>query len=187
MRACRFAESRSYAKDSPPPLVRFVSKMAKKYEAVSDIRGKITAYKYVLSESLRRAAERSSFGNSPRSFATVVVLRVHCAQSFRPMCVRTCTHIYADLFIDRQRERERETERGRIRKRKRPSCLCRSILSVTVTGFTRETASARAQLLMPVQLSLYHSIASIYIVVSKVVQWLIRLGCLDEITAAHVG
>jgi len=90
-----------------------ISKMAKKYEAVSpDIRGKITAYKYVLSESLCRAAERSSFGNPLRSFATVVVFRVHCAQSFRPMCA-TRTYTIPCLFIARDRERKR-----RYKKRK---------------------------------------------------------------------
>lgn len=93
------------------PPCAFVSKMAKKYEAVSDIRGKITAYKYVLSESLHRAAERSSFGNSLRLFATVVVLRVHCAQSFRPMCARTCTHIYAGLLYWPAEREKKDRER----------------------------------------------------------------------------
>lgn len=81
--------------------------MAKKYEAVSpDIRGKITAYKYVLSESLCRAAERSSFGNPLRSFATVVVLRVHCAQSSRPTCA---TRTYTDrASLSRARQRKKK-------------------------------------------------------------------------------
>lgn len=119
----------------------FVSKMAKKYEAVSDIRGKITAYKYVLSESLRRAAERSSFGNSPRSFATVVVLRVHCAQSFHPMCMPVRARTYARLFIGREKEKnEGECTKGR------PSCLCRSILWAS-PKFSRETARACEQFL----------------------------------------
>lgn len=106
----------------------FVSKMAKKYEAVSlsraDIRGKITAYKYVLSESLGRAAERSSFGNSARSFATVVVLRVHCAQSFRPRRARRArtyvrtyvsTYIYTYIRACLLHEREKEAERQSCR------------------------------------------------------------------------
>lgn len=83
----------------------------KVHEAVlsPDIRGKMTAYKYVLSESLGRAAERSSFGNSLRSFATVVMLRVHCAQSFRPTC--PVVHVYTCSFIARKRRTDWRTEK----------------------------------------------------------------------------
>jgi len=79
----------------------------------ADIRGKITAYKYVLSESLGRAAERSSFGNSLRSFATVVMLRVHCAQSFRPTCPVAHVYIRAPLLP------EKETDNGQTDGRRR--------------------------------------------------------------------
>lgn len=79
-----------------------------------DIRGKITAYKYVLSESLGRAAERSSFGNSLRLFATVVMLRVYCVQSFRPTC--PVVHVYTSCsFIARKRQTDGRTERQRDR------------------------------------------------------------------------
>lgn len=119
-----------------------ISKMAKKYEAVSpDIRGKITAYKYVLSESLCRATERSSFGNPLRSFATVVVLRVHCAQSFRPACAtRTYTHAHTACFFI---ARDRGEKRGRYKKRDEIVPSRRSIRSSEVqwwncTRFLRE-------------------------------------------------
>lgn len=102
------------------PSCALVSKMAKKIQgglSSPNISGKITAYKYVLSESLCRAAERSSFGNSLRSFATVV-LRVHCAQSFRPTCL-TCTYsIRISLLCEREKK-------GRYKKKR--SCLHRSI------------------------------------------------------------
>jgi len=75
----------------------------------ADIGGKITAYKYVLSESLGRAAERSSFGNSLRSFATVVMLRVHCAQSFRPTCPVAHVYIRVALYCRRKRQTDRHT------------------------------------------------------------------------------
>lgn len=113
--------------------------MAKTYEAVSpDIRGKITAYKYVLSESLCRATERSSFGNPLRSFATVVVLRVHCAQSFRPTCA-TCTYAHTvPLYCARQREKK-----GEIQKKRRDRAL--SPIDPSTAEFSRGTVPGYRQ------------------------------------------
>lgn len=95
-----------------------------------DIRGKITAYKYVLSESLGRAAERSSFGNSLRLFATVVMLRVYCVQSFRPTC--PVVHVYTCPFIARKRRTDGQTERQKKRKRKKGKTRKETIVSSAI-------------------------------------------------------
>lgn len=101
-----------------------ISKMAKKYEAVSpDIRGKITAYKYVLSESLCRATERSSFGNPLRSFATPLRSVYIAPNRFVQRVQRARTHA-VPLYCARQREKKRRRyERRRDRSVRQSSAV----------------------------------------------------------------
>lgn len=109
--ACQLTDSHVYAKESTLVCIRI--KDGEKIQgglSSPNISGKITAYKYVLSESLRRAAERSSFGNSLRSFATVV-LRVHCVPNRFVQRARHARIVYVPLYCAKKKKRE-DTKRN---------------------------------------------------------------------------